>query len=294
MVEQPGARNERRASSRPPGTHPLGQCVDRPGVDDARWRSLLDHRRVPVVEQPGARNERRASSRPRNPPTRPMCRPAGSRRRSLALAARPPAGSGGRAARSEERATGVVETPEPTHSADVSTGRVSTTLAGARCSTTGGFRWSSSPERGTSDGRRRDPGTHPLRRCAGVVCVNPVSSQVWSHGRSHPRYRRHAPGRPGRQAAKATVGEAFPVSATVFREGHDQLGAEVVLTAPGRQPPPTGPDAPARQPRRPARGVGDARPPGRVDVRGAGLVRPARDLAARRRASRSRPASTSS
>src|SRR4051812_47905635 len=36
----------------------------------------------------------------------------------------------------------------------------------------------------------------------------------------------------GRQPAKATVGEPFPVSATVFREGHDKLGAEVVLTGP--------------------------------------------------------------
>ena len=35
------------------------------------------------------------------------------------------------------------------------------------------------------------------------------------------------------------MGEAFPVSATVFREGHDQLSAEVVLTAPdgSRRPP---------------------------------------------------------
>ncbi len=32
--------------------------------------------------------------------------------------------------------------------------------------------------------------------------------------------------------AKATEGEAFPVSATVFREGHDQFGAEVVLITP--------------------------------------------------------------
>jgi starch synthase (maltosyl-transferring) len=39
----------------------------------------------------------------------------------------------------------------------------------------------------------------------------------------------------GRQPAKATVGEPFPVSATVFREGHDQLGAEVVLTGPDGQ-----------------------------------------------------------
>jgi len=36
----------------------------------------------------------------------------------------------------------------------------------------------------------------------------------------------------GRQPAKATIGEPFPVSATVFREGHDKLGAEVVLTGP--------------------------------------------------------------
>ena len=36
----------------------------------------------------------------------------------------------------------------------------------------------------------------------------------------------------GRLSAKATVGEPFPVSATVFREGHDLLGAEVVLIDP--------------------------------------------------------------
>ncbi|MGH3348622.1 MAG: maltotransferase domain-containing protein, partial [Nocardioides sp.] len=43
----------------------------------------------------------------------------------------------------------------------------------------------------------------------------------------------------GRQPAKATVGEPFPVTATVFREGHDKLGAEVVLTDPAgnRRPP---------------------------------------------------------
>jgi starch synthase (maltosyl-transferring) len=43
----------------------------------------------------------------------------------------------------------------------------------------------------------------------------------------------------GRQAAKATIGEPFPVTATVFREGHDKLGAEVVLTDPSgvRRPP---------------------------------------------------------
>ncbi|WP_134741782.1 alpha-1,4-glucan--maltose-1-phosphate maltosyltransferase [Nocardioides sp. 503] len=36
----------------------------------------------------------------------------------------------------------------------------------------------------------------------------------------------------GRRPAKATAGEPFPVTATVFREGHDQLGAEVVLIDP--------------------------------------------------------------
>lgn len=43
----------------------------------------------------------------------------------------------------------------------------------------------------------------------------------------------------GRQPAKATVGEPFPVRATVFREGHDRLGAEVVLIGPdGKRRPP--------------------------------------------------------
>ncbi|GAA4370170.1 alpha-1,4-glucan--maltose-1-phosphate maltosyltransferase [Nocardioides caricicola] len=43
----------------------------------------------------------------------------------------------------------------------------------------------------------------------------------------------------GRQPAKATVGEPFPVRATVFREGHDKLGAEVVLIGPdGKRRPP--------------------------------------------------------
>ncbi len=36
----------------------------------------------------------------------------------------------------------------------------------------------------------------------------------------------------GRYPAKAVVGESFAVTAVVFREGHDQLGADVVLTGP--------------------------------------------------------------
>jgi starch synthase (maltosyl-transferring) len=37
----------------------------------------------------------------------------------------------------------------------------------------------------------------------------------------------------GRFPAKAAVGETFEVAADVFREGHDQLGCDVVLTDPG-------------------------------------------------------------
>jgi starch synthase (maltosyl-transferring) len=39
----------------------------------------------------------------------------------------------------------------------------------------------------------------------------------------------------GRYPAKAAVGESFPVSALVFREGHDELNADVVLTGPNRK-----------------------------------------------------------
>ncbi|NEE08888.1 DUF3416 domain-containing protein, partial [Streptomyces sp. SID7499] len=36
----------------------------------------------------------------------------------------------------------------------------------------------------------------------------------------------------GRRAAKAVAGETFQVSATVFREGHDAVAANVVLRDP--------------------------------------------------------------
>ncbi|MGH3488573.1 MAG: maltotransferase domain-containing protein, partial [Actinopolymorphaceae bacterium] len=36
----------------------------------------------------------------------------------------------------------------------------------------------------------------------------------------------------GQFPAKAVVGEAFTVAATIFREGHDALGANVVVRAP--------------------------------------------------------------
>jgi starch synthase (maltosyl-transferring) len=42
----------------------------------------------------------------------------------------------------------------------------------------------------------------------------------------------------GRLPAKATVGETIPVVATVFREGHDELGANVLLHGPDGRPRP--------------------------------------------------------
>ena len=86
----------------------------------------------------------------------------------------------------------------------------------------------------------------------------------------------------GRQAAKATVGEPMPVSATVFREGHDKLGAEVVATDPSGSAARSGPAAQAPRAARPLRGLRDARRRGLLDLRGAGVVRPDRHLAARR------------
>ncbi len=89
----------------------------------------------------------------------------------------------------------------------------------------------------------------------------------------------------GRQPAKATVGEPFPVTATVFREGHDTLGAEVV---------PTGPDGVRRPPVRMAKHAESAGPlrrlgrrptrRGRGPSRSQAWSRPGRHLAARRRA----------
>ena len=43
----------------------------------------------------------------------------------------------------------------------------------------------------------------------------------------------------GERSARAVTGESFEVSATVFREGHEMLGAGAVLRDPdgGRRPP---------------------------------------------------------
>ncbi|MFB7247630.1 maltotransferase domain-containing protein, partial [Streptomyces populi] len=48
----------------------------------------------------------------------------------------------------------------------------------------------------------------------------------------------------GRRPAKAVVGERFEVSATVFREGHDAVAANVVLRGPDGRP---GPWTPMRE-----------------------------------------------
>ncbi len=87
----------------------------------------------------------------------------------------------------------------------------------------------------------------------------------------------------GRYPAKAAVGESFSVSATIFREGHDELNADVVVV---------GPDG-ARRP--PVRMSKDATEPdiwhasftpdavGALDVRDRVLERPGRHLAPQRR-----------
>ncbi|MFJ6659268.1 maltotransferase domain-containing protein, partial [Streptomyces sp. NPDC091377] len=48
----------------------------------------------------------------------------------------------------------------------------------------------------------------------------------------------------GRRPAKAVTGEAFEISATVFREGHDAVAANAVLTGPDGRP---GPWTPMRE-----------------------------------------------
>uniref|UniRef100_UPI00376FFBDA maltotransferase domain-containing protein n=1 Tax=Streptomyces sp. BK79 TaxID=3350097 RepID=UPI00376FFBDA len=48
----------------------------------------------------------------------------------------------------------------------------------------------------------------------------------------------------GRRPAKAVTGESFEISATVFREGHDAVAANVVLTDPRGRP---GPWTPMRE-----------------------------------------------
>ena len=98
----------------------------------------------------------------------------------------------------------------------------------------------------------------------------------------------------GRRPAKAVVGETFEVTATVFREGHDAVAANVVLRDPAGR---AGPWTPMRElapgtDRWGAEVTPDAE--GRWTYTRRGLERPGRHLAARTPASRSRPGSTPS
>ena len=86
----------------------------------------------------------------------------------------------------------------------------------------------------------------------------------------------------GTRPAKSVVGEEFAVRAKVFREGHDAVNATAVLTDPDGDRATT--SRCTRQPG-PLRVVDDRRrrPRGLVDLPRRGLVRPLRDLGARRR-----------
>jgi len=125
------ARPERRRDHRSGG---WDRARGRRGLDDARWRSLLDHRCSRWSSREG--RQARTSSGPPQRRLSPGPRSAGSRRRSLALAARPPVVS-----LVEQRGPpgpNVVETTAAQAGTRPGAAGVSTTLAGARCSTTGG------------------------------------------------------------------------------------------------------------------------------------------------------------
>ena len=88
----------------------------------------------------------------------------------------------------------------------------------------------------------------------------------------------------GRWPAKAVVGESVPVTATVFREGHDLIGADVVLLRPDGAVADVRRmrlDLPARH--RPLPGRRRRGHRGGVELPRPGLGRHARHLAARRR-----------
>ncbi|MGW5128563.1 maltotransferase domain-containing protein, partial [Streptomyces sp. NPDC004069] len=86
--------------------------------------------------------------------------------------------------------------------------------------------------------------------------MSSTPSQAWSPASSTPPSPAPSIGRipvrdvrpaveGGRRAAKAVAGETFPVTATVFREGHDAVAANVVLRDPEGRP---GPWTPMREP----------------------------------------------
>src|SRR4051812_286840 len=85
------------------------------------------------------------------------------------------------------------------------------------------------------------PGTSARRRPAGVLAPDATDSVTAMTGRADLRLgiTDVAPVVScGAFSARAVVGEHLPITATVFREGHDAVAADVVVTGPGgsRQP----------------------------------------------------------
>ena len=74
--------------------------------------------------------------------------------------------------------------------------------------------------------RRRDRSRAPDRRLACAV-GDSEGWRAWSD--ASPSWTSCPSSTSAAARRRPTVGEPFPVAATVFREGHDQLGAEVVL-----------------------------------------------------------------
>ena len=86
----------------------------------------------------------------------------------------------------------------------------------------------------------------------------------------------------GQWPAKAVVDELIPVSATVFREGHDLVGANVVVTDPAGREGAVPADDVRRRGHRPVRGDDQLPRARRLVLPDRGLGRPGRHLAARR------------
>ncbi|WP_143626271.1 maltotransferase domain-containing protein, partial [Streptomyces viridosporus] len=86
-----------------------------------------------------------------------------------------------------------------------------------------------------------NPGTTPTN--PGTAPTNPGAAPATTVGRI-PVLDVRPMVRQGRRPAKAVVGETFEVTATVFREGHDAVAANVVLRDPEGRP---GPFTPMRE-----------------------------------------------
>ncbi|MFI8088559.1 maltotransferase domain-containing protein, partial [Streptomyces sp. NPDC086080] len=93
---------------------------------------------------------------------------------------------------------------------------------------------------GTSPGRRAETGPPPPPAAAPAP---PSAAPTTAVGRI-PVLDVRPMVRQGRRPAKAVTGETFEISATVFREGHDAVAADVVLRDPEGRP---GPFTPMRE-----------------------------------------------